>query len=97
LYYNAYFKFKDGNYKNSNVVVQTIASDFAAYKYWGAKALVIMAKNFYELKDAYQATYILESVIKNFKQFDDVVAAAQTELNRIKKEEAKTNDSVIPE
>ncbi len=97
LYYDAYFRFQDGDYKNSNVVVQTIASDYAAYKYWGAKALIIMAKNFYELKDSFQATYILESVIKNFKQFDDVTLEAQTELNRIKKEEAKTNDSVIPE
>jgi len=97
LYYDAYFKNQDGDYKNSNVVVQTIAADYAAYKYWGAKSLVIMAKNFYALKDAYQATYILDNVIKNFKQFDDVVQEAQTALNRIKKEEAKTNDSVIPE
>lgn len=97
LYYNAYFKHQEGDYKNSNVVVQTIASDYAAYKYWGAKGLVIMAKNFYALKDAYQATYILKSVIKNFKQFKDVVTEAETELNKIKTEEAKTNDSVIPE
>jgi len=97
LYYDAYFKQKDGDYNNSNVVVQKIAADYAAYKYWGAKALIIMAKNFYALGDAYQATYILDSVIKNFKQFDDVVAEAQQELNTIKKEEAKTNDSVIPE
>jgi len=97
LYYNAYFKNLDGNYKNSNLVVQTIASDYAAYKYWGAKGLIVMAKNFYALKDAYQATYILESVIKNFEQFDDVVQEAKTELNKIKKEEAKTNDSVLPE
>lgn len=97
LYYNAYFKNQDGDYRNSNVVVQTIASDYAAYKYWGAKGLIIMAKNFYALKDAYQATYILESVIKNFKQFKDVVTEAETELNKIKTEEAKTNDSVIPD
>lgn len=56
-----------------------------------------MAKNFYALKDAYQATYILKSVIKNFKQFNDVVTEAETELNKIKTEEAKTNDSVLPE
>jgi len=56
-----------------------------------------MAKNFYGLKDAYQATYILESVIKNFKQYDDVVSEAQSELKKIKSEQAKTNDSVIPE
>ncbi len=97
LFYNAYFKHQDGDYRNSNVVVQTIASDYAAYKYWGAKGLLIMAKNFYALKDAYQATYILESVIKNFKQFKDIVSQAETELNKIKTEEAKTNDSVIPE
>jgi len=97
LFYNAYFKHQDGDYKNSNVIVQKIASDYAAYKYWGAKGLVVMAKNFYELKDAYQATYILESVSKNFKQFDDVTQEAQIELNRIKREEAKTNDSVLPE
>ncbi len=97
LYYKAYFMYKDAQYKDSNKVVQHIASDFAAYKYWGAKSLIVMAKNFYALKDAYQATYILKSVIKNFKQFDDVVTEAQTELNKIKKEEAKTNDSVLPE
>ena len=96
LYYDAYFKHLDGNFKNSNVVVQKIASDYAGYKYWGAKSLVIMAKNFYELNDAYQATYILENVIQNFPQYDDVIAEAQSELNRIKTEQAKTNTSVNP-
>jgi TolA-binding protein len=95
LFYDAYFKNQDGDYKNSNVVVQKIAADYAAYKYWGAKGLVVMAQNFYGLKDAYQATYILESVIKNFTQFEDVVAEAQAELKKIKAEQAKTNDSVI--
>jgi hypothetical protein len=28
-----------------------------------------MAKNFYGLKDGYQATYILENVIQNFTDF----------------------------
>ncbi len=56
-----------------------------------------MAKNFYALGDAYQATYILDSVIENFKQFEAVITEAQQELNTIKTKEAKTNDSVIPE
>ena len=55
-----------------------------------------MAKNFYALKDAYQATYILENVITNFKEYPDVVSEAQTELNRIKTMEARTNASVEP-
>ena len=56
-----------------------------------------MAKNFYALGDAFQATYILESVIKNFSNFEDVKTEAETELATIKAEEAKTNSSVITE
>ncbi|GAA4768008.1 MULTISPECIES: tetratricopeptide repeat protein [Flavobacterium] len=94
LYYDAYFKNKESKFEASNTVVQKLAKDYSGYKYFGAKGLIVMAKNFYGLKDSFQATYILESVIKNFKEFDDVVTEAQTELNAIKAEEAKTNSSV---
>ncbi len=94
LYYNAYFENKDGSHRVSNQIVQKIASDYSAYKYWAAKGLIIMANNYYELNDAYQATYILESVIKNFAHFKDVVEEAKTALNKIKTEAAKTNESV---
>lgn len=97
LYYDAYFKNQEGNYKVSNTVVQRLVSDYSAYKYYGAKGLIVMAKNFYELDDAFQATYILESVTKNFKDFDDVVQEAKAELQRIKTEESKTNESVSPD
>ncbi|MGB6269442.1 MAG: tetratricopeptide repeat protein [Olleya sp.] len=97
LYYNAYFKNKDGLYNQSNTAAQRLAKDYSGYKYYGAKGLVVMAKNFYALGDAFQATYILESVIKNFGNFEDVKIEAQEELNKIKAEEAKTNSSVITE
>ena len=94
LYYDAYFKNKDGNYEASNAAIQILAKDFAGYKLWGAKGLVLMAKNFYALDDAYQATYILENVTKNFQKYPEVVKEAQTELSKIKAQEAKTNSSV---
>ncbi|WP_457619112.1 tetratricopeptide repeat protein [Lutibacter sp.] len=94
LYYDAYFENSDGSYRVSNKIIQKIAAEYAAYKYWAAKGLIIMADNYYELKDAYQATYILESVLKNFSEFDDVVKQATKDLNRIKMEQAKTNESV---
>jgi len=96
MYYDAYFKHKEGNYKVSNAVVQKLVADYSAYKYFGSKGMIVMAKNFYELEDAFQATYILESVIKNFADYKDVVDEAKAELQRIKKEEAKTNESVNP-
>ena len=53
-----------------------------------------MAANFYALKDSYQATFILETVIKNFFEYSDVVAKAQSDLDAIKAEESKTNSSI---
>lgn len=94
LYYEAYFKNKDGKFEASNTAVQKLAKNYSAYKYFGAKGLILMAKNFYELKDSFQATYILDNVIKNFTDFPDVVSEAQTELDNIKNEESKTNSSI---
>lgn len=94
LYFDAYFKNSDGKFDESNTVVQKLTKDYSGYKYFGAKSLVVMAKNFYGLKDSFQATYILDSVIKNFTSFPDVVEEAQKELDSIKTEEAKTNSSV---
>ncbi len=94
LYYDAYFKNKEGKFESSNTAVQKLAKNYSSYRYFGAKGLVLMAKNFYALKDSFQATYILENVIENFKDFSDVVAEAQTELNQIKAEESKTNSSI---
>ncbi len=97
LYYNGYFKNKEGKYEASNTIVQKLAKDYSSYKYYSAKGLVVMAKNFYALKDAFQATYILESVIANFAEFEDIVTEAKAELNKIKTEEAKTNSSITTE
>ena len=94
LYYKGYFQNKEGNYEASNTTIQKLAKDYSSYKYYSAKGLVVMAKNFYALGDAFQATYILDSVISNFPDFEDVVAEAKQELNKIKAEEAKTNSSI---
>ncbi|MUU79644.1 tetratricopeptide repeat protein [Winogradskyella endarachnes] len=97
LFYNGYFKNKAGDYEASNTVIQKLAKDYGSYKLFSAKGLVVMAKNFYALGDAFQATYILESVISNFPDFTEVVNEAQQELNKIKAEEAKTNSSIETE
>ncbi|MFT6995666.1 MAG: TolA-binding protein [Maribacter sp.] len=96
LYYEAYFKNKEGDAESSNIAVQKLAKDYATYKEWGGKGLVLMAKNFYVLDDAYQATYILESVIVNFAQYPEMVANAKGELAIIKSKEAQRNSSVNP-
>ena len=91
---NTVFKNKEGKFDESNVAVQKLTKDFSGYKFFGAKGLILMAKNFYGLKDSFQATYILESVIENFKEYTDVIEEAQKELDFIKGEEAKRNSSI---
>jgi len=93
-YYDAYFKNKNGDFEASNSSVQKLAKDYSAYKQWGGKGLVVMAKNYYALGDAFQATYILESVIENFSEFSDLVVAAEGELAIIKNKEAERNSSI---
>ncbi len=93
-YYDAYFKRKAKDYKASNESVQVLARDYSGYREFSVKGLLLMGKNFYNLNDAYQATFILQNIIDNFKAYPEVVKQAEQELARIKAEEAKTNASV---
>ena len=79
---------------NSNASIQLLAKEYSSFKYFGAKGLLLMAKNFYQLNDAFQATYILESIIKNFKEYPEIIEEASAELTLIKTEESKTNESI---
>ncbi|WCC44431.1 hypothetical protein PJW08_12075 [Tenacibaculum finnmarkense] len=94
LYYKAFFLNKHKDFEASNKAVQNLIANYSSYKYWGVKSYVIMAKNYNALNDAYQATYILENIIKNFSQYKDITEAASNELRAIKNKEAKTNESI---
>ncbi len=94
LYYKAFFLNEADAFEDSNKEVQNLIANYSTYKYWGVKSYIVMAKNYYELKDAYQATYILDNIVKNFTQFKDLVEEAKNELSKIKSKEAKTNESI---
>jgi TolA-binding protein len=83
LYYDAYFKNKEGRYEESNKTVQELASTYANHKIWGVKGLIIMAENNIGLKDDFQATYILENVIENYGQYEDLIKEAKVILDQI--------------
>jgi TolA-binding protein len=94
LYYEAYFKSKDAKYADSNKIVEKYAKDYSSYEYFAAKSLVVMAKNYYQLKDSFQASSILQMVIDEYTTYVDVVQDAKDELAQIKSEEAKRNSSI---
>ncbi len=94
LYYNSLFLFEQKEYEASNKAIENLIANYSSFTYWGVKSYIVMAKNNYALEDAYQATYILDNIIKNFSQYEDLIEEAKNELNTIKNKEAKTNESV---
>ncbi|MBW2960854.1 tetratricopeptide repeat protein [Mesonia aestuariivivens] len=96
-YYQAYFKRDENKYEASNEAIQLLAKEYSGYPKWSAKSLLLMGKNFDDLNDAYQATYVLEGLIKGYPEYKELVAEAKAELSRIKKKQAETNSSVEAE
>ncbi len=94
LYYKAFFLHEEKAFEESNQEIQNLIANYSRYKYWGVKSYIIMAKNYYALKDAYQATYILDNITKNFTQFKSLTEEAKNELNKIRSKEAQTNESI---
>ena len=75
-------------------MIEKIAQDYSGYPEWAAKSLLLMSKNFYQLDDAFQASFILESLLENFTQFPMLIEAAKADLANIKKVEAENNSSI---
>ena len=94
MYYKAYFQHKDRHYKASNKTIVKLTKTYPGYKYWGAKALVLMAENMYAKGDVFNATYILENIIKKFQRFPEIVQEANTLLDRINNEQSQKNTDV---
>jgi tetratricopeptide (TPR) repeat protein len=94
LYHLAFFKREFEDYEESNKIVQDLIANYSSYKYWAVKSYVLMGKNYASIDDIYQATFVLENVIKNFPQFEDIAIEAEEALINIKAKEAKKNGSI---
>ena len=84
LYAKAWYQYKAKAYKNSNETIFKLANNYAAEEYWGAKALLVMARNYLALKDKYQASYTVDELIANYQDFPDIVAEAKDIKKQIK-------------
>ncbi|MFC6268021.1 tetratricopeptide repeat protein [Frigoriflavimonas asaccharolytica] len=85
LYAKAFYQNKGKAFKSSNETIFKLANNYASEEYWGAKALVLMAKNYIGLKDNYQASYTADQIIANYKDFPEIVAEAKAVKSQIKK------------
>ncbi|KQT18328.1 hypothetical protein ASG31_06265 [Chryseobacterium sp. Leaf404] len=85
LYAKAFYQNKAKSFKTSNETIFKLANNYASEEYWGAKALVLMAKNYVGLKDNYQASYTCDQIISNYADFPEIVAEAKEVKKTIKK------------
>ena len=89
LYYKSYFLSQAGKYESSNAIISEIGASYAGYKEWGGKSLVVMARNYWKLKDPYQANYILQRIIENFTAYPEVIRQAKVLFTTLEREKRK--------
>ena len=75
-------------------MIQQLIQQHPSNRTFAAKGLLLMAKNYYALNDAFQATYILENIIKNFSSFDVLTKEAVQLLDMYQRELSKSNASI---
>ena len=93
-YFRAHQNYNNNDHKKSNEVIAVLSQKFSSQPYWAAKSLLLMAQNFHALKDAFQATYILESLLDNYRQFPEISDQGKLLLEQLNKEQAKQNASL---
>ncbi|MGS0747668.1 tetratricopeptide repeat protein [Halpernia sp. GG3] len=85
LYAKAFYQNKGKAFKSSNETIFKLANNYASEEYWGAKSLVLMARNYLALKDNYQSSYTCDQIISNYSDFPEIVAEAKEVKKLIKK------------
>ncbi len=81
LYNKALYQAESREYKASNSTIFTIAEKFPEQGIWGASALVLLAKNYWALKDKFQTKYTLSQIIENFTEYPEIVEQARSLKN----------------
>ena len=79
---------RNKEYKKSYETLQGLTEDFAAYDEWVGKAYLLMADNFVEMDQAFQARATLQSLIDNFPM-QSIKDAAVRKLSEIDQAEAE--------
>ena len=77
LYFRANLLHIDGKYDLSNDLISQISISTNQSSIWNAKSLLLLAKNYYLMNDPFQAIFVLDSLIKNFETYDQIVSEAE--------------------
>ncbi len=77
------------DFEKSQETIFELVNQFANYENWVAKSFLLLAKNYVEQEDLFQAKLTLQNVVDNYH--GEIQKQAQAELQRIEKFEAFSN------
>ena len=75
-YYLAELRFKAENYEESQKRIFDLLRNMPSYQYWGNKALILLARNYWELGDPYQANFTLDQILQRSNN-EEILAEAR--------------------
>jgi tetratricopeptide (TPR) repeat protein len=84
-YYYALTLFEKNESKKSNEFLFKAKDDFASYEYWVIKYFILIAQNYNQMKDYFQAQATLESIINNYKGDQNLILEAKKRLAEVEK------------
>jgi tetratricopeptide (TPR) repeat protein len=90
-YQVAYIYYLQKDHKKSEKEIFDLAKQKPAYDYWVAKGYILLADNYVEIGDNFQAKATLQSIIDNYDYEDDIVPTAKEKLQKILDSEALQN------
>jgi tetratricopeptide (TPR) repeat protein len=82
-YQVAYIYYLQKDYKKSEKEIFDLAKQKPSYDYWVAKGYILLADNYVEIEDNFQAKATLQSIIDNYSYEDDIVPTAKEKLQKI--------------
>lgn len=92
-YHLALITHENGQYQASLDACFAVKNEYASYEYWVVKTFILIADNYAELDNVFQAKATLESILNNYNGDPKLIDEAQEKLDALKAQEL--NDSKI--
>ncbi|HIN38639.1 MAG TPA: tetratricopeptide repeat protein [Flavobacteriales bacterium] len=86
-YYVAYIQYLRSEHDSSEQTIFKLAQRTPSYDYWVAKGFILLADNYLQMDNGFQAKATLQSIIDNSDK-QELIAIAQEKLDKIKEIEA---------
>ncbi len=87
----AYIEFRKGNYTETEKIIFDYINPLTSYDYWLAKIFILLADNYLELENVFQAKHTLQSIIDNY-QGEELREIAIQKMEQINQQEQLLNE-----